>query len=88
MQTHTQDKTLHPDAKGRITLGALAKGVSSFRASRDADGRIVLEPYVEIPAREQWLFKNKTALKQVQKGLNDSAKGKVAKRDDFSRYTD
>lgn len=81
-------RTVHPDAKGRITLGALAKGISSFQISSDRDGRIILEPYVEIPAREQWLLKNKSALRQVQKGLQDSAEGKVSKRGDFRKYID
>lgn len=80
--------TVHPDAKGRISLGNLAKGISSFQISTDKDGRIILEPYVEIPARESWLFKNKTALKQVQKGLKDSAKGKVSTRGDFTKFID
>ena len=80
--------TVHPDTKGRIALGSLAKGISSFQISTDKEGRIILEPYVEIPARESWLFKNKVALKQVQKGLQDSAKGNVSKRGDFTKYSD
>jgi hypothetical protein len=84
----THHRTVHPDTKGRITLGALAKGVSSFQITTDKDGRIILEPYVEIPAREKWLFKNKAALKQVQKGLEDSAAGKVSARGDFRKYTE
>jgi hypothetical protein len=79
----THIKTLHPDAKGRIALGALAKGISSFEVLEDKDGRIILEPRVEIPAREQWLFKNKTAMRQVQKGLKDAVKGKISQRDEF-----
>ena len=53
---------IRPDAKGRIALGALARGVSSFQATVEADGRIGLEPYAEIPAREKWLFENKEAM--------------------------
>lgn len=86
MTAHT--RTVYPDTKGRITLGSLAKGISSFKVSTDSDGRITLEPYVEIPARESWLFKNNTALKQVQKGLQDSAKGKISKRGDFTQFID
>jgi hypothetical protein len=85
METHYA-KTVHPDAKGRITLGALAKGISSFQITTQKDGRIILEPYVEIPAREKWLFQNEKALKQVKKGLQDSAKGRVSKKGDFSQY--
>lgn len=84
----TQPRTVHPDSKGRIALGPLAKGISSFQISHDKEGRIILEPYVEIPAREQWLFKNKLALEQVRKGIHESATGKVSKRGDFSKYAD
>ncbi len=77
---------LRPDSKGRITLGKLAEGVSSFRVAREADGRIVLEPFVEIPAREQWLLKNKEALASVKRGLADARAGRVKRRGSFARY--
>jgi hypothetical protein len=32
-----------------------------------------------IPASEQWLYKNKKALKSVQRGLKQATKGKVTK---------
>ena len=50
-----------PDSKGRITLGKLAQGVSSFAVRVDDEGRVLLEPYAEVPARERWLFENKAA---------------------------
>lgn len=80
--------TVHPDAKGRVTLGALARGISSFHVTTDKAGRIILEPFVEIPAREAWLFQNDAALKQVKKGLQESAKGKLSSRGDFTQYLD
>ena len=70
---------LRPDSKGRITLGKLAEGVSSYRARRQKDGRIVLEPFVEIPADERWLYENEKALENVRQGLSDAAAGRVAK---------
>ncbi len=79
-------KTVHPDTKGRITLGALAKGISGFHVFTEASGRIVLEPFVEIPAREQWLFKNKAATEQLQKGLSDAVHGRVSSRGDFTQF--
>ena len=65
-------KKVRPDAKGRIFLGILTKGVSSYTVTKD-NGRIILEPNVEIPAKEKWLWENKKALQQVSDGLNDSA---------------
>ena len=76
---------LRLDSKGRVTLGMLAKGATAFYVSVDKDHRIILEPLVEIPAREKWLFENKAALNQVKKGIHDAAKGKV-KKHDFSKY--
>ena len=79
-------KVLRPDAKGRITLGSLATGVSGFAVSYDKHHRIILEPYIEIPAREKWLFKNEKALKQVKQGLSDSAQGKLKDKGSFARF--
>lgn len=78
---------VRPDSKGRITLGKLAEGVSSFKVSEQPSGGLLLEPMVEIPAQEKWLFENKAALNSVKKGLTESAQGKVRSRGSFSKYT-
>ncbi|MEO8191248.1 MAG: hypothetical protein ABI682_12980 [Acidobacteriota bacterium] len=70
---------LRPDSKGRITLGKLAEGVSSYRARRERDGKIILEPFVEIPADEQWLQKNQEAMASVRRGIADARAGRVSK---------
>lgn len=80
-------KKVRPDAKGRVLLGALAMGISSFTVTKD-DGRLILEPNVEIPAKEKWLWENKAALKQVKKGLEDSASARVKKRGTFAKFLD
>jgi hypothetical protein len=63
--------SLTVDSRKRICLSKLLEdeSVSSVRAYRQED-KIILEPMVEVPAREAWLFKNKTALKKVQTGLS------------------
>ena len=73
-------KKLKPDNKGRVTLGPLAEGVSSFLVTKDKHNRIILEPYVEVPAKEKWLFENKIALNKVKKGLDDAKKKRVKKK--------
>lgn len=89
MNISTPQRYVRPDSKGRITLGHLADGISSFIITEDKQHhRIILEPMVEIPAHEKWLLKNKSAQKQLQKGLDDSAKGKVKERGSFSQYQD
>ena len=81
-------KVLRPDSKGRVALGELARGVSSFRITVDEHRRIVLEPYAEVPATEKWLFDNSEALASVKRGLADSAAGKVRERGSFGQYAD
>ena len=79
---------IRPDAKGRINLGKLAKGVSSFRAYRADDGNIILEPYAEVPARETWLFDNPAALEAVKTALKQAAEGKTRRRGSFAAHVD
>ncbi len=81
-------KIVRPDAKGRITLGELTQGVSSFHVKTTEDHRIVLEPQVEIPLKEKWLFENKAAMKKVQRGLQDAAAGRVSARGSFAKFVD
>jgi hypothetical protein len=79
-------KTVRPDNKGRITLGELLKDASSVRVTLEDDGKIVLEPYTEIPLREAWLYDNPDALQRVRTGLSQAAEGKNEYRGDFSTY--
>jgi len=79
-------RTVRPDSKGRVTLGRLAAGVSSFKAYKDDEGRIVLEPQVEVPAREAWLWNNPEAMESVQKGLKEAGQGKLVKRGSFAKH--
>lgn len=81
-------KHIKPDAKGRIYLGQLAEGVSGFTVEVDKNHRIILEPMVEIPAREKWLFDNKAALKSVKQGLEEAKKGKLHDLGSFAKYAD
>jgi hypothetical protein len=84
----SQDQTVRPDSKGRVALGAYAKGVSSYRIRQEKDGRLILEPYAEVPAREAWMYKNKKALESVKQGLRDAKAGKVHDLGDFTKYID
>lgn len=44
-------KILKLDSRGRINLSILAKGISGFRVTIDKQGRYILDPLSEIPAR-------------------------------------
>lgn len=77
---------VRPDAKGRVTLSKLTEGISSFNVSRDEEGRLLLEPMVEIPAKEKWLFDNPEALASVRRGLSDVKAGRLKSIGSFSKY--
>jgi hypothetical protein len=83
-------KTLRIDSKGRVSLGKLAcEGVSSYKAHLDErTNRIILEPYAEVPLKEAWLFKNKSALRRLHKGLKQSSEGNTRHIGSFSQYID
>lgn len=82
------EKILRPDSKGRICLGRLAEGVSSFHLTVDEEHRIMLVPYSEIPSREKWLFESPEALASVKRGLQDSEADQLRSRGSFSDFSD
>ena len=86
--TKSAEITVRPDAKGRITLGRIAKGVSSFRVHQEKSGRIVLEPFVEIPARELWLHNNPKAMAKVKRGIADAEAGRLFDLGDFTQFAE
>jgi hypothetical protein len=73
------------DSRKRISLTKLlpTEKISSVKAYRE-NGRIILEPMVEIPAWEAWLYENKAALGKVKKGLSQEG---TIKRGSFAKYT-
>jgi hypothetical protein len=79
--------TLIMDSKKRVSLRKLLQfdNVQSLEATVQSNGNIVLKPMTSIPAREQWLYKNKKALKSVQKGLEQ--KGTIS-RGSFAKYAE
>lgn len=74
-------KTVRPDSKGRILLGqSITHGISSFSVEKRATGEIILRPYVEIPASEQWIHKNPKGLASLQRGFEDIKEGRLVTR--------
>jgi len=80
------DKSIHlpVDSKGRVVLSKLLPKIriSSVRAYQQ-DNKIILEPMVEIPANEVWLYKDSTSYKKVKEGLQQ--KGTIS-RGSFVKY--
>ena len=73
--THTVDD------RHRVTLGALLNDTRRVRVYQNARGELLLQPIMEIPASEAWLFQNQEALQAVQKGLEDADQGRISRLD-------
>lgn len=59
---------------------------SSFRAYKEDDGRIILEPLIEVPAKEHWIYKNPAALASLMQGIEDAKAGSIKDRGSFAKY--
>ena len=74
MQTESKREKMEkiivrPDSKGRVNLGELAAGVSSYRVNIAENGKLILIPYTEIPFSEKWIFDNEELLEKVKEHL-------------------
>jgi hypothetical protein len=82
--------SIAPDVRGRITLGQALREPRteglSFRAYVNDAGQVLLDPVVEVPLREQWLFKSPRALRALQKGLRSATEKRPVDRGSFARY--
>lgn len=80
------------DNKYRVCLGNFLSEeergeLSAFRVSRQADGRIILDPLVEIPAREHWIYKKPEVLASLMRGIEDAKEERLVELDvDFSQF--
>ena len=83
--------SIQADERGRISLGKPARSGRRARPANYAGyvndaGQIILDPVVEIPAREMWLYKNKKALRMLEEGIASARSGKQADRGSFAKY--
>ena len=68
-EQHMNNIVLRPDAKGRLNLGDIAKNVSSYQVTVEENGRVILEPYAEIPLSDKWIFENKELLEKIKQQI-------------------
>ena len=60
------DIFLRPDSKGRISLGKIANNISSYKMTVKENGQLLLEPYVEIPLSDKWVFEDKDLIDKLK----------------------
>lgn len=75
-------ESVKPDAKKRVYLHSIPiqEGIS-YHIYVNKLGQIILDPQINVPAYEAWLFNNPEALASVKRGLKDAAQGKISKLD-------
>jgi hypothetical protein len=73
------------DSRNRICLTKVSRNLAKYFYAYERQGNIVLEPVIEVPAEEAWLFapENKEILKRVKEGLKQ--KGTIS-RGSFAKY--
>lgn len=75
------------DDRGRLTVGAVAKK-KNYRVMINELGQILLDPIVNIPEREIWLWRNQSALESLKSGLQEAAAGETQDYGSFAEYAD
>jgi hypothetical protein len=75
------------DDRGRLTVGAVAKK-KNYRVMINELGQILLDPIVNIPEREIWLWKNQSALSSLKQGLEEAKAGETQDYGSFAEYAD
>ena len=82
--------SLAPDDRGRITLSKLLKQRhnegTAFAAYVNEAGQIMLDPVVEVPARERWLYQSPKAMKALKGGLESGARRPAVSLGSFAKY--
>lgn len=78
---------IHPDGRRRVCLPkSLVKEGIAFQIWANSEGQILLEPQVNIPASELWVFDDKKVLASLDKAMFESMNGQVVKRGSFAKY--
>ncbi len=76
---------VHPDARGRLTLGSAARN-EDYRVFVNERGQILLDPVVPIPASEAWLWENPALRASMERALAQADAGEFEDLGSFAQY--
>lgn len=76
------------DGKRRIGLGKIKHPAAYYRVYESETGQIILDPQVVIPASEAWLYRNKSALASIRKGMKQAAAGKGRRLPSLAKHAE
>jgi hypothetical protein len=78
---------VHPDGRGRLTLGAAAAN-ADYRVYVNDNGQILLDPVVAIPASEAWLWESPALRASMEQALNEASAGEFRDLGSFAEFLD
>lgn len=78
---------VHPDARGRLTLGSVARD-EDYRVLVNERGQILLDPVVAIPASEAWLWENPALRASMERALRQAQDGEFEDLGSFAQFAD
>lgn len=78
---------VHPDARGRLTLGSAAKD-ADYRVLVNEKGQILLDPVVPIPASEAWLWENPSLRASMERALRQAEAEEFEDLGSFAPFVD
>lgn len=87
-----QQHTVHMDGKQRVCLTRMLtkeerEELNSFRVYREG-AKIILEPVVEVPEKDHWIYKDPKAFASLMKGIKDAEEGRLHNLGSFAKYAD
>ena len=78
---------VHPDARGRLTLGSAAKD-ADYRVLINDKGQILLDPLIPIPESETWLWQNPALRASMERALRQAEANEFEDLGSFERFVD
>ncbi len=78
---------VHPDARGRLTLGSAARN-ADYRVLVNDRGQILLDPVVPIPASEAWLWENPSLRASMDRALRQAEAEEFEELGSFAQFAD
>lgn len=57
---------LRPDSKGKISFGSIPENVSGYKMTIEDNGKIILEPQIEISYADKWIFEDKELIEKAR----------------------
>ena len=87
MGFHLEKAYTSPDQRGRVTLGSLLSH-GGYRVLKNDRGQPLLDPVVQIPASEAWLWQSPELRASMERAMAQAGAGEFKDLGSFADYAD